>query len=114
MLEKLGKALTVKDVAQMLGVSRSWVYANAHLLGGVRLGKGTLRFFEKRIEGVLQDALQESAERQNSMGRGSQDPGKEDYQNIQVKGRSSGVRGKDQKADKGQILDKFDKYGIFA
>ena len=51
MLENLGKALTVKDVSRLLGVSRSWVYANAHLLGGVRLGKGkgTLRFFEKRI-----------------------------------------------------------------
>ena len=113
MLENLGKPLNVKDVSKPLGVSRSWVYANAHLLGGVRLGKGkgTLRFFEKRIEGVLQDALQESSERQNSMGSGHQVPGRKDYQDIQVKGRSSGVRGKDQKTDKGQGLD---KYGIFA
>ena len=113
MLENLGKALTVKDVSRLLGVSRSWVYANAHLLGGVRLGKGkgTLRFFEKRIEEVLEDALQESSERQNSMGSGHQNPGRKDHQNIQVKGRSSGVRGQDQKADKGQGLD---KYGLFA
>ena len=110
MLENLGKALTVKDVSRLLGVSRSWVYANVHLLGGVKLG-GSLRFFEKRIEEVLEDALQESSERQNSMGSGHQNPGRKDHQNIQVKGRSSGVRGQDQKADKGQGLD---KYGLFA
>ncbi|WP_457570812.1 helix-turn-helix domain-containing protein, partial [Desulfovulcanus sp.] len=66
--KNLGRPLTVVEVAQMLGVSRSWVYSNWRLLGGVKLA-GSLRFFEKRIEEVI-NALQEDAQREASMGGG--------------------------------------------
>ena len=54
MLKKLGKFLKAKEVAELLGVSESWVYANTDLLGDVKL-KGSLRFFENKIVEVLEN-----------------------------------------------------------
>ena len=109
MLENLGKALTVKDVSRLLGVSRSWVYANVHLLGGVKLG-GSLRFFENKIVEVLENALQKSKERQDPVGGGHQVQWEENYKGFQDKGRGGRVRGASEKADKGEVIDKF---GLF-
>jgi hypothetical protein len=47
-------------VAQMLGVTRGWVYEHAGELGAIRLGTGTrprLRFDPLRVEAVLGNGL---------------------------------------------------------
>jgi hypothetical protein len=109
MLKKLGKLLKAKEVAELLGVSESWVYANADLLGGIKL-KGSLRFFENKIVEVLENALQKSKERQNPVGGGYQVPWRKDYKDIQDKVRSDRVRGQNKKIDKSEIIDKFNLF----
>lgn len=109
LLKKYGRALTVKEVCELLAVSKSWVYANAHQLGGVKLG-GSLRFFEKKIEEVLGNALQESSKRQGPVGSGHKNSRKKNHQGIQNKGRSDRIRGKDQKTNKGQDVDRYDLF----
>jgi hypothetical protein len=50
--------IDARELAERLGVERSWVYAHARELGGVRLGDGPrarLRFDVERVRGMLGD-----------------------------------------------------------
>ena len=69
MLEELGKSMTVKEVAEALGVPEKWVYRHWGELGGIKLGRH-VRFFEKRIVEVI-NGLQKNTQGQGAMvGRG--------------------------------------------
>jgi excisionase family DNA binding protein len=49
----MSRYLTVKEVAQTLRVSVSWVYRHKELLGGVRLGDRLWRFPEQELPARL-------------------------------------------------------------
>ena len=51
------RLVTAGELAERLGVERSWVYANARRLGGVRLSDG-LRAVEMAREGVPLNIIQ--------------------------------------------------------
>jgi excisionase family DNA binding protein len=44
------RVVSATEAARLLGVSRRWVYAHAHDLGGVRLGPTTIRFSTRALE----------------------------------------------------------------
>lgn len=57
---------TVGEVADRLGVSTSWVYANKERLGAIRLGRGPkarLRFDLERATGAVNSAAREEQPR---------------------------------------------------
>ena len=100
LLEKeLGQRLSVKQVAEYLGVDARLVKEQYLRLGGVRLGSRRYIFFERRLIDALSEPKTE--QEQISMGGSDQDPGKEKNQVLYVKkGRSGlGGRAKKEKAD---------------
>ena len=52
MIESLGKPLTAEQVRQVLGIGINQVYANAQVIGGVRIGKKWV-FFEQNVLAAL-------------------------------------------------------------
>jgi len=113
MLKELGKPMTVREVAKALGVTEKWIYRHWRNLGGVKLGRRKLRFFEKRIVEVV-NALQEDAQRESGMDCGCSDQWAKGDRNPQDKGRGKGKRSGNKKSaqtGKGEIAD---KYGVFA
>jgi hypothetical protein len=44
------RVVSATEAARLLGVSRRWIYARAHDLGGVRLGPTTIRFWPRTLE----------------------------------------------------------------
>jgi excisionase family DNA binding protein len=56
----VSRYLTVEEVAEVLGVSSSWVYKHKDLLGGVRLGKRLWRFPEQELAMLLSQPAMET------------------------------------------------------
>lgn len=54
MIESLGKSLTPQEVANYLGVQVRFVRQHYKELGGLRLGRRKIVFFEKVIESAIQ------------------------------------------------------------
>lgn len=59
----MSELMTVKEVADLLKVSDSWVYDNQVKLGGIKLSpkkRGAVRFFKNKIEEKLNDAISDA------------------------------------------------------
>lgn len=69
--------LTVEDICTTFQVSRAWVYENAGLLGGFKLGSGRrapLRFDSDRVRAMLKPltpALQENRDQTSTVAQAS-------------------------------------------
>jgi excisionase family DNA binding protein len=115
MLENLGKPLTVKEVAEALGVPEKWVYRHWGELGGIKLGRH-VRFFEKRIMEVV-NGLQKNTQGQGAMvGRGKSNgawPNGQANQNLSLEDRGTEVGTRDQRETSGS-KHPADEFGIFS
>lgn len=88
------KVIPPRNVAEMLGVSVSWVYDHAEELGAVRIG-GRKFFTESALKGVFERAVQNE---KREVSRGNYDRRKADNKVLRYPGRGKkmGSRGKSQ------------------
>jgi hypothetical protein len=109
--EEYGEPLTVTEVAIIFGVDRRTIKKYPYLYGGVEIAPGCLRFFEKRIRGIINNAntLQESA--RNQMARRGQDgrpcSGNQTVRNRAVSQKGSGPMGTGHQKGVGEEEDPF-------
>ena len=102
-LEKsLGKAITVKELAEYLGISEKIVRDNYKELGGCRIGRH-YRFFTKEIK----DALEK---RQEICGTDQEERSAEREGLPDVEGSES-VGGQDEKAERRRV-ERHDRHGL--
>ncbi|MCA1794253.1 MAG: helix-turn-helix domain-containing protein [Desulfobacteraceae bacterium] len=70
--DELGRTLTTKDVAALLGVDPRTVKRYASELGGVRIGPRLILFFENSLRRLI-DANKNEQERQDPVARSRED-----------------------------------------
>jgi len=96
--ENLGRRISVKELAEYLGLDTETVRRHYVSLGGIRLGRRIL-FFENLIVETIKEechALQEEEKEQNRVGGRSDAPGEEVLQGVrdQIRGPGLGVGNK--------------------
>jgi len=101
--KNLGRALSVKDVAEYLNLDETTVRHYYHELGGIRLGR-RYRFFERRII----DAIQ----KRNLMDSPSEAEREKKRENIQDEKGGDGMGIKDAGKDR-KRLAREDRHGLF-
>ena len=100
--EHLGRALTVRDVAEYLQVDSRTVRKYYHELGGVRFGRA-YRFFERRMNNAIQAREREVAGTNQDI----RDDQKKDFSN-EKRGSRLGGRNKKKDAPARKARDPFD------
>ncbi len=99
----LGKRITVKEVAELLGIDQKTVRENYDQLGGMRLGRLYL-FFERSVI----NAIQKETEMDSPSAEGWEETGK----SISSEEGGSGVGSQDAPKTR-QRMEQEDRHGLF-
>lgn len=99
----LGRALSVKDVADYLNLDETTVRHYYHELGGIRLGR-RYRFFERRIINAIQNRNQMEGPSETERGK--------ERETIQNEKGGDGMGTRDEKKNRKRLFD-GDRHGLF-
>jgi DNA-binding transcriptional regulator YhcF (GntR family) len=101
--KELGKALSVKELANYLDADAKTIRKYYQELGGIRIGRH-FKFFEKEVINAVQTW--------NEIHRTSEEEQKENREGIQEAPRSSGL-GIGNEANARSRLEREDRHGLF-
>ena len=107
--ENLGRRISVKELAEYLGLDTETVRRHYVSLGGIRLGRRIL-FFENLIVETIKEechALQEEEKEQNRVGGRSDAPGETLLQSVSIQDRGAGLGSRSEKEACRNLKDPF-------
>ena len=104
-LEKsLGEAITVKELAEYLGINQKTLRENYRQFGGVKIGRH-YRFFTKEVANAL--------EKRQEIYSADQEERSAERKSISDTEGSESVGSKDEKAVRRRVERQDDKHGLF-